>query len=152
MTKMASSHAEIFEALRITVLETLVANRNSIDDAFDGLSEDSIRRHFETVLIQMRRYIESPSPAHLHESVATWVATLLSLGLTPRSVLRSVVTLGDLIVQVSKEKIEPSASANLFLLDVVRMNFNAARAVVALLNDELQQRNQQLERGGREAN
>ncbi len=136
---MANSHAEIFSSLRIEMLDTLVESRNSIDDAFGTLPEPMIRRQFKTVIIQMQKYLKSPSPALLHQAVRTWSATLLSFGLPPRSVLRTVVTMGDLVVQVSKQELPPGPSTNLFVREVVRLNFNAAREVVALFNDELEE-------------
>ncbi len=121
------------------MLDTLVESRHSIDDAFGSLPEAMIRRQFQTVVDQMHRYMQSPSPAHLHQSVSTWTATLLGFGLSPRSVLRTVVTMGDLIVQVSKHELTPGPPTNLFVREVVRLNFNAAREVVAIFNDELEE-------------
>lgn len=144
---MASSHAEIFGSMRKGVLDTLVESRHSIDDAFGSLSEPLIRRQFQNVLDQMQKYLVSPSPAHLHQSVAKWSATLLGLGLSPPSVLRTVVTLGDLVVQVAKQELPPCPATNLFVREVVRLNFNAAREVVAIFNDELNAQRGQAEQG-----
>ncbi len=134
---MANSHAEIFSSHRIEMLDTLVDSRNSIDDAFGTLPEAMIRRQFKTVILQMQKYLRSPSPMLLSQAVRTWSAALLSLGLSPRSVLRTVVTIGDLVVQVSKQKLAPGPATNLFVREVVRLNFASAREVVALFNDEL---------------
>jgi hypothetical protein len=120
------------------MLNTLVESRNSIDDTFGSLPEAMIRRQFKTVIDQMHKYLQSPSPAHLHKSVSTWSATLLGEGLSPRSVLRTVVTMGDLVVQVSKQELPAGPSTNLFVREVVRLNFNAAREVVEIFHDELQ--------------
>ncbi len=136
---MANSHAEIFLSLRIEMLDTLVESRHSIDDSFGTLPEPMIRRQFKTVVDQMQRYLVSPSPAQLQQAVSTWSATLLGMGLSPRSVLRTVVTMGDLLVQVSKQELAPGPATNLFVREVVRLNFNAAREVVALFNDELEE-------------
>ena len=135
---MASSHAEIFSLLRTEILDTLVSARASIDDAFGSLAEDDIRRHLQSVLEHMQKYIASPSPAQLHGSVSQWTATLLAMGLSPRSVLRTVVSLGELVVQVARHSLEPGPSTNLFLREVARLNFNAAREVVAIFNNELE--------------
>lgn len=135
---MASSHAEIFGLLRTEILETLVKSRASIDDAFGSLSEEAIRRHFYSVLEHMQKYISSPSPMQLHGSVSQWVAMLLGMGLSPRSVLRTIVSLGDLVVQVARHSLAPNPGTNLFIREVVRLNFNAAREVVAIFNDELE--------------
>lgn len=121
------------------MIDTLVESRNSIDDALSTLPEAMIRRQFKSVVDQMHRYMVSPSPAHLHESVSTWTATLLGIGLSPRSVLRTVVTMGDLIVQTSKQELPAGPPTNLFIREVVRLNFNAAREVVAIFNDELEE-------------
>lgn len=139
---MANSHAEIFSSLRIEMLDTLVESRNSIDDAFGTLPEVMIRRQFNTVITQMQKYLKSPSPALLHQAVRTWSATLLSIGLSPRSVLRTVVTMGDLFVQVSRQELPAGPATNLFVREVVRLNFNAAREVVAIFNDELEEQRQ----------
>ena len=136
---MANSHAEIFSSLRIEMLDTLVESRHSIDDAFGTLPEAMIRRQFKTVVNQMQRYLKSPSPAQLHQAVSSWSATLLGVGLSPRAVLRTVVTMGDLVVQVSKQELPPGPTTNLFVREVVRLNFNAAREVVAIFNDELEE-------------
>lgn len=135
---MASSDAEIFGFLRTDVLETLIRSRSSIDDAFGSLAEDEIRRNFRFVLENMQKYIAAPSALQLQGSVSQWTAMLLGLGLSPRSILRAVVSLGDLVVQIARQKLEPSAGTNLFIREVVRLNFNAARAVVAIFNDELE--------------
>lgn len=144
---MASSHAEIFGSMRNGVLDSLVESRHSIDDAFGSLSEPLIRRQFQNVLDQMQKYLASPSPTHLHQSVAKWTAALLGLGLSPPSVLRTVVTLGDLVVQVAKQELEPGLTTNLFVREVVRLNFNAAREVVTIFNDELNAQRFQAPRG-----
>jgi len=136
---MANSHAEIFASLRIEMLDTLVESRHSIDDAFGTLPEEMIRRQFKAVIDQMHKYLQSPSPAHLNVAVSSWCATLLGEGLSPRSVLRTVVTMGDLVVQVSKQELAAGPDTNLFVREVVRLNFNAAREVVALFNDELEE-------------
>jgi hypothetical protein len=136
---MANSHAEIFSSLRIEMLDTLVESRHSIDDAFGTLPEPMIRRQFKAVVDQMQRYLQSPSPAQLHQAVSAWSANLLGMGLSPRSVLRTVVTMGDLVVQVSKQELPPGPTTNLFVREVVRLNFNAAREVVAIFNDELEE-------------
>lgn len=136
---MANSHAEIFSSLRIDMLDTLVESRHSIDDTFGSLPEAMIRRQFKTVVDQMYKYMQSPSPAHLHQAVKTWTAALLGFGLSPRSVLRTVVTMGDLVVQVSKQELPSGPPTNLFVRDVVRLNFYVAREVVAIFNDELEE-------------
>jgi hypothetical protein len=43
------------------------------------------------------------------------------------------------LVQVSKQELAPGPATNLFVREVVRLNFNAAREVVALFNDELEE-------------
>lgn len=146
---MASSHAEIFGSMRTRVLDTLVESRHSIDDAFGSLSERLIRRQFQNVLEQMQKYLVSPSPAHLHQSVSKWTAMLLGLGLSPASILRTVVTLGDLVVQVAKQELPPGPPTNVFVREVVRLNFNTAREVVAIFNDELEAHRGQNPRGNR---
>ncbi len=144
---MASSHAEIFGSLRTRVLDTLVDSRQSIDDSFGALSEEEIRRNFLSVLEQMQKYLISPSPAQLHQSVSKWTAMFLGFGLSTPSILRTVVTLGDLIVQVAKNELPAGPATNLFVRDVVRLNFNTAREVVAIFNDELESQRRQNARG-----
>jgi hypothetical protein len=134
---MAGSHAEIFGLLRTEILDTVVNSRSSIDDAFESLGEEDIRRHFHSMLEHMQKYIASPSPALLQASVSKWTALFLGMGLSPRSVLRSVVSLGDLSVQVARQRLEPGPDTNLYIREVVRLNFNAAREVVSIFNDEL---------------
>ncbi len=119
------------------MLETLVESRHSIDDAFGSLAEPVMRRQFNMVIHQMHQYLIAPSPTQLHESVSTWSATLMGMGLSPRSVLRTVVTVGDLIVQASKRSLPPGPETNLFVREVVRLNFSAARAVVTIFQSEL---------------
>jgi hypothetical protein len=108
-----------------------------------------IRQQFELVLEHMQRYLFSPSPALLHQSVSKWTAILLGSGLSPRSVLRTVVSLGDLVVQVSKQSLPAGPATNRFIREVVRLNFNIAREVVAIFNDELEARRNQQAKGGR---
>jgi hypothetical protein len=134
---MAGSHAEIFGLLRTEVLDTLVNSRSSIDDTFGSLAEEDIRRHFQSVLDHMQKYLASPSPSVLLASVSQWTAMLLGMGLSPHSVLRAVVSLGDFTVQVARQRLEPGPPTNLFVRDLVRLNFGAARAVVSIFNDEL---------------
>ncbi|MCP4444124.1 MAG: hypothetical protein GY811_02100 [Myxococcales bacterium] len=136
---MENSHAEIFSSLRIVMIDTLVESHHSIDDAFGTLPLGMIRGQFKTVVDQMHKYLQSPSPAHLYQSVSTWTATLLGVGLSPRSVLRTVVTMGDLVVQAAKRELPSGPATNLFLRELVRLNFNAAREVVAIFNDELEE-------------
>ena len=138
---MASRHAEIFALLRQEVLDTLVNSRSSIDDAFEYLAQEDIRRHFESVLEHMQKYIASPAGAdqevHLQSSVAQWVAMLLGMGLSHRSALRTIVSLGDYTVQVARQRLEPGPETNLYVRELVRLNFNAARFVVRVFDDEL---------------
>jgi hypothetical protein len=140
-TVMASRHAEIFAQLRQDVLETLVNSRSSIDDVFDSLAEEDIRRHFESVLDHMQKYIATAPGTdpgtHLKSSVSQWVAMLLGMGLSHRSALRTIVSLGDYTVQVARQKLDPGPDTNLYVLDLVRLNFNAARCVVTVFDDEL---------------
>lgn len=138
---MASSHAEIFSLLRTEILETLVNSRSSIDDAIESLAEDEIHRHFFSVLDHMQKYIANPSPALLQTSVSQWTAMLLGMGLSPRSVLRAIVSLGDFSVQVARQRLEPGQATNLYIREVVRLNFNAAREVVSIFNEELMAQN-----------
>jgi hypothetical protein len=135
---MAGSHAEIFGLLRTEILETLVNSRSSIDEAIESLGEDDIRRHFQRVLDNMQKYMATPSPALLQSSVSQWTAMLLGMGLSPQSVLRAIVSLGDFSVQVARSNLEPGPDTNLYIRDVVRLNFNAAREVVSIFNEELQ--------------
>ena len=134
---MASSHAEIFGLLRTEILETLVNSRSSIDDAIESLAEDAIRLHFTSVLDHMQKYVANPSPALLQSSVSQWSAMLLGMWLSPRSVLRAIVSLGDFSVQVARQRLEPGPATNLYIREVVRLNFNAAREVVSIFNEEL---------------
>lgn len=134
---MAGSHAEIFGLLRAEILDTLVNSRSSIDDTFGSFAEDDIRRHFQSVLEHMQKYMASPSPTLLLASVSQWTAMLLGMGLSPQSVMRAVVSLGDFSVQVARLRLEPGPPTNLFIRDLVRHNFGAARSVVSIFNDEL---------------
>ncbi len=134
---MASSHAEIFGLLRTEILETLVNSRSSVDEAIESMGEDDIRRHFHTVLDHMQKYIAAPSPALLQASVSQWTAMLLGMGLSPQSVLRAIVSLGDFSVQVARAKLDPGPDANLYIREVVRLNFSATREVVSIFNEEL---------------
>ena len=134
---MAGSHAEIFGLLRTEILDTLVNSRSSIDDTFGSLAQDDIHRHFGSVVEHMQKYLANPSPSLLLSSVSQWTAMLLGLGLSPHSVLRVVVSLGDFSVQVARQRLEPGPPTNLFVRELVRLNFGAARAVVSIFNDEL---------------
>ncbi len=149
---MANSHGEIFNSLRTDVLNSLVDSRHSIDDSFGALPEEKIRIHFRNLLEHMQKYLASPSPAQLHESVTKWTAMLLGLGLAPRSVLRAVVTLGDLVVSASKANLPPGPDTNLFVRAVVRLNFNSAREVVAIFHDELKSQRTLLSKGKHASN
>ncbi len=134
---MGSSHAEIFALLRIEILDTLVNSRSSIDDAFESLAEEDIRRHFQSVLEHMQKYMANPSDAFLESSVSQWVAMLLGMGLSHRSTLRAIVSLGDFSVQVAREKLDPGPATNVYVRDLVRLNFLAARSVVSNFDSEL---------------
>lgn len=133
----AQSNAQVFESLRTKFLSTLVESRNSIDDSFASLAEETLRRHFDSALEQMQRHLRAPSQPAMQRFVSQWSAMLLGLGLSPRSVLRAVVTLGDLVVQSSKNNLTPGEDTNLFIREVVRMNFNTARELVEVFQSEL---------------
>ena len=134
---MASSHAEIFGQLRTEILETLVNSRSSIDEAFESLDAEDLGRHFHGVLEHMQKYIAAPSPALLQSHVSQWSAMLLGMGLSPRSVLRALVSLGDFSVEVAKTNLEAGPDTNLYIREVVRLNFNVARELVSIFNEEL---------------
>ncbi|MBL4634988.1 MAG: hypothetical protein JKY56_14035 [Kofleriaceae bacterium] len=133
---IARSNAQVFESLRTAILRTLVASRHSIDDSFAALAEETVRRHFDSALRQMQQHLHAPSQKALRHFVSQWSAMLMGLGLVPRSILRAVVTLGDLVVQTSKNTLPPGPGTNLFVREIVRMNFATARELVEVFQQD----------------
>ncbi len=60
----------------------------------------------------------------------------MGLGLAPRSILRAVVTLGDFVVQTSKHTLPQGPETNLFVREIVRMNFATARELVEVFHQD----------------
>lgn len=133
---MAPRHVDIFENLRASVLVALVDSSSALDEAWAALPEAIRQRHFKTILRQMHAYLMHPESEGLKLTVSQWVAMLLAEGLTPPSVLRTVVAVGDRVAETAGLELEPGPETNLFIRDVLRCQFHATHEIVRIFHAE----------------
>jgi hypothetical protein len=133
-------HARTFETIRPEVLERLIDVRGSIDQNLSGVPSEVIREEFDAVLDRMQGYLGDGDVERYRAFASRWVAFRLGEGFSPENLIHSVVALGDVVVEVAREKLPsgPEGGGGEFVREVVRMNYVAARLIVEILAGELE--------------
>ena len=131
-------HARTFEAIRPEVLERLVDVRGSIDHTLSGVPSHLIRQEFNAALDRMESYLADSDLERYRGFATRWVAFRLGEGFSPENLIHSVVSMGDVILEIARRRLPPGAETAEFLREVVRMNFVAARLIVEILASELE--------------
>jgi hypothetical protein len=92
------------------------------------------------VLDKMQGYLHSED-VHSYRSFAQrWVAMRMSDGFAPENLIHSVVSIGDVVDQVARERLGATQESHLFVRSVQRLSYVAARLLVEILADELERR------------
>lgn len=135
---MAAGYAETFASIRPEVLTRLIDVRGSIDQSLSGMPSHVIRQEFDAVLDRMQSYLNDHDIERYRGFATRWVAFRLGEGLSPENLIHSVVALGDVVVEVARQRMPAKRETTEFVREVVRMNFVAARLIVETLASELE--------------
>jgi len=136
----AGGHSKTFDALRPAVLSQLLELRGTIDDAYQALDPDAAAEEFSHIISQLQAHLDLPMGERLRDFAERWVALRIAEGQSPRSLLHSVVAIGDVIVAVAKKQLPSNEETVQFVRAVVHANFVAARSVVEVLALDLERR------------
>ena len=140
-------HARTFEGIRPEVLDRLVDVRGSIDHTLSGVPSQVIRQEFDAVLNRMQSYLAEPDLDRYRRWARRYVAVRLGEGFAPETLIHSWVALGDVVVEVARQRLPSGSDTDAFVRDVVRLTFVAARLIVEVLAAELDELRRSARRG-----
>lgn len=137
---MGQAFSELFEALRPDALRRLVEVRGTIDSALSAVPAEVIGGQFDAVLTGMATYLRDRDAAKFRGFISRWVAVRIGEGFASDNMVHSIVAVGDVVIQVAKQKHGPTPEVQAFARELVQLGFIAARQVVQILAEELQRR------------
>ena len=137
---MGERAVELFTQLRPQFLSRLDEVREALDESYQGLDPASAHERFEMLVDRYESYLaESDVDGH-RRFLRRWLALRLAEGRSPESVLHVLVAVGDVIVQVSRNNLPPSASTLALVRELQRLTYVTARLVVDVLADDLERK------------
>lgn len=140
---MGPDYAQLFESLRPQVMERLLEVRGSIDHAYTKIAESVIEEHFSLVLDKMYTFLATQDTTVYHRFVRRYMAMRTGEGFTHENLIHSAVAIGDVVAQVTRERMPESVHRDDFIREVMRMNFIHARMMVAVVAEDLAERTAQ---------
>ncbi len=140
---MGERYADLFQALRSDVLDRLVEVRGSIDQAYEGISDDLVRPQFDVVLGKMHSYLATGDVEQYRSFAKRWIAMRTGEGFATENLIHSMVAIADVVVQVAQRRMGQTPEAIAFAHTVVNMNFVAVRMLVENLAEDLATRTAQ---------
>jgi hypothetical protein len=145
MPVMAGRAVDVFEQLRPEVIARLVEGRAALKLGLGAQAPEMARTQLEAVLDRMIRYLGAgdagAGPAARIEPhrgfIARWVAYHLSEGFSAENLVHSMVTTGDILIQVARKNLAADPASAALIRDVSRMVQAMTRLVVDVLGEEL---------------
>lgn len=131
------SAVELFETIRPDVVARAIEVRASIKLGLAAQAPEVAAAALDAVLDRMVGFLHDRDPERYRGFISRWAAFHLGEGFEPEDLIHSVVTLGDVVVQVARQRLPASDETVALVRDLVRMTHAMARLVVDVLGDEL---------------
>lgn len=131
-------------SLRGDVLGRLVEAAGSIDQDFLAMGAEQTQAEMGVLLDKMESYLVSEDPQLYRSFASTQLAMRIGQGGSAEGLVHLVVTVCDVISQTARERMSTDPGCKGFILEVQRMSFVATRMLVALIADELADRQEQM--------
>lgn len=115
----------------------LLELRSSIDESFARLDETAARERFDHILARVYSYLVDGDVERYENHLHRWLAVRAGEGATPEAVVHAAVALGDVIVEVVRERVGSDDRTTEFVREIARLNYRSARLIGQVVAGEL---------------
>lgn len=134
---MSGRTLDLFERIRAEATDRLVDGRAALQLGLAAQTPEMARVQLDAVLERFAGVLTAPDVTRYRAVTSRWVAYHLGEGFSPENLIHSIVTTGDILVQVARRRLPPEPDTAVLVRDLTRATHALARLVVDVLGGEL---------------